>query len=55
VDWHLKNLQFETPEHKALECETLVKNMENLKQKEYLDGTNGLDAPSLYLLEQKFS
>ncbi len=27
LDWHVKNLHFETPQHKALECESLVKNM----------------------------
>ncbi len=30
-DWHTKNLHFETPQHEALECETPVKIMQNLK------------------------
>ncbi len=39
VDWHTRSLHFETPQHEALECETLVKSMQNLKKKENLDGT----------------
>jgi hypothetical protein len=32
VDWHTKSFHFETPQHEALKCETLVKNMKILKQ-----------------------
>ncbi len=31
LDWHTKNLHFETPEHEALEHETFIKSMQNLK------------------------
>jgi len=34
----MSSLHFETPQHKAVECETLVSSMQNLKQKEDLDG-----------------
>jgi hypothetical protein len=28
----MRSLHFETPQHKVLECETLVRSMQNLKQ-----------------------
>jgi hypothetical protein len=30
VDWHTMDLHFETPQHEALECQTIVRNMQNL-------------------------
>ncbi len=38
MHWHMSSLHFETPQHKVVECETLVSSMQNLKQKEDLDG-----------------
>jgi hypothetical protein len=38
LDWYVTSLHFETPQHEALECETFVKNMWNLKQNEDLSG-----------------
>ncbi len=32
MDWHTKNLHFETAQHEAVKCETLIKNMQKLKQ-----------------------
>jgi hypothetical protein len=32
MDWHIRSLHFETPQHEALECETLVKNMHGKNQ-----------------------
>ncbi len=32
MDWHMKNFHFETPQHEALECETLVKSMHGKNQ-----------------------
>ncbi len=50
----MRNIHFEITHHEALECETLVINMQNLKQKEnYLMVQKGLGASSLSLLEQK--
>jgi hypothetical protein len=37
--WHTKSLHFETPQHEALECETLIRSMQNLQQKKDLGGT----------------
>jgi hypothetical protein len=31
LDWHTKNLHFETPKQEALERETFIKSMQNLK------------------------
>jgi hypothetical protein len=31
VDWHTKSLHFETPQYKALERETFIRSMQNLK------------------------
>jgi len=31
MDWHIRNLHFETSQHEVLECETLINNMQNLK------------------------
>ncbi len=53
MDWHLKNLHFETSQHKALESETFVKNMENLKQKDYLDGTRWPRCPKPLFVRAK--
>ncbi len=39
VDWHTKSLHIETPQHETLDYETLVKNMQNVKQKEDFNGT----------------
>jgi hypothetical protein len=36
MDWHTRSLHFQ---HKALECETFIRSMQNLKQKEDLGGT----------------
>jgi hypothetical protein len=35
----MKSFHFETPQHKALECEILVKSLQKLEHKENLDGT----------------
>jgi hypothetical protein len=32
MDWHTKSLHFETPQHKAFECETLVRSMHGKNQ-----------------------
>jgi hypothetical protein len=32
VDWHMKSLQFKTPKHKALECETFIRNIHGKNQ-----------------------
>jgi len=32
MDWHTKSLHFETPQHKALKCETFVKSMHGKNQ-----------------------
>jgi hypothetical protein len=53
VDWHMTSLHFETPRHKALEYETLINNMQNLKQKENLDGTKKPRCPKLLFLGAK--
>jgi hypothetical protein len=39
MDCHTWSLHFETPQHEAMECERLVRSMQNLKQKEDLGGT----------------
>jgi hypothetical protein len=31
IGWHTRSCYFETPQHKAMECETFVRNMQNLK------------------------
>ncbi len=49
----MKSLHFETPQHKALECETFVSSMQNLKQKEDLDGTKRPTYPKLLFVEAK--
>jgi hypothetical protein len=36
MDWHMKNLRFQTPQHKALECETLVGGMHGKNQDGYV-------------------
>jgi hypothetical protein len=41
----MRCLHFETPQCEALKCETFVRNMKNLKQKEDLDGTRRLKCP----------
>ncbi len=46
VDWCTRSLHFETPQHEALECETLI-NMQNLKQKENLNSFFIYALPSL--------
>jgi hypothetical protein len=28
IDWHKRNLHIETPQHKALECQTFIKKMQ---------------------------
>ncbi len=53
VDWHTRNLHFETPQHEALECETLVKNMQNLKQKEDLNGIKRPRCPKPLFIGKK--
>jgi hypothetical protein len=45
MDWHTWSLHFETPQHEALECETFVKSMQILKQKECLGGTRRPSCP----------
>jgi hypothetical protein len=35
----MRNRHFETSQHKALECETLIKSMQNLKWQGNLDDT----------------
>jgi hypothetical protein len=45
MDWHMKSLHFKTPQHEALKCKMFIKNMQNLKQKEDLDGTRRLRCP----------
>jgi hypothetical protein len=47
VDWHIRNFHFETPQHKALECEILIRSMQNLEHKEDLDGTRRPRSPKL--------
>ncbi len=42
VDCHMRSLHFETPQHEALECETFVRSMQNLKQMEDLNGIKRL-------------
>jgi hypothetical protein len=32
MDWHMRSLHFETPQHEALECETFVKSMHGQNQ-----------------------
>ncbi len=32
MDWHIRSLHFETPQHEALECETLVIYMHGKNQ-----------------------
>jgi len=32
VDWHMKSLQFKTPKHKALKCETFIRNIHGKNQ-----------------------
>jgi hypothetical protein len=49
----MRSLHFETPQHEALECETLVKSVQNLKQKEDLDGTRRPRYPKLLFLATK--
>jgi hypothetical protein len=39
VDWHTKSFHIETLQHEALDCETLVKSMQIVKQKEDFNGT----------------
>jgi hypothetical protein len=53
MDWHMKNLHFETPQHEAFECETFEKNMQNLKHKENLDGTIRLRCPKILFVGTK--
>jgi hypothetical protein len=36
MNWHTKSLHFETLQHKALECETFVRNMHGKNQEGYV-------------------
>jgi hypothetical protein len=49
----VKSLHSETPQHEALECETLFKSMKNLKQKENLNGTRRPRCPKLLFVGVK--
>jgi len=53
MDWHTRSLHFETPQHEALECEAFVKNMQNLKQKENLDGARRPRCPKFIFVGAK--
>jgi hypothetical protein len=49
----MRSFHFETPQHKALDCEILVKNMQNLEHNENLDGTRRLRCPKLLFVGAK--
>jgi hypothetical protein len=53
MDWHTRNLHFETAQHEALECETLVGNIQKMKHKENLDGIRKLRCPKLLFVGAK--
>jgi hypothetical protein len=49
----MRSLHFETPQCEALMCEMLVRNMQNWKQKEDLDGTRRLRCSKLLFVGAK--
>jgi hypothetical protein len=49
----MRSLHFETPQCEALKCEMLVRNMQNWKQKEDLDGTRRLRCSKLLFVGAK--
>jgi hypothetical protein len=53
VDWHTRSVHFETPQHEALECETFVRSMQNLKRQGNLNGTKRLRCPKPLFIKKK--
>jgi hypothetical protein len=49
----MKNLHFELPHHEALKCDTLVRSMQNLKQKEYINDTRRPKCPKPLFIRTK--
>jgi hypothetical protein len=49
----MKSLHFETPQHKALECETLIRSMQNLKQQGDFSGTRRPKCPKFLFAKAK--
>jgi hypothetical protein len=55
LDWHMRSLHFETPQLEALECETYVRNMWNMKHNEDLGGIRKPKCPKHMFVGTKTS